>query len=318
MSNGNGTQGLVRIDQSNSSGAPLALGDQWSDERIELIKRTVAKGATTDELALFIAVCKHTGLDPFAKQIYCIKRRDTAVIQIGIDGYRLVADRTGKYGGQIGPMWADAEGEWHDVWLNDQPPAAARVGIVRKDWQQPIWAVARFKSYVQDSPLWRQMPDQMLAKAAEMLAFRKAFPMELAGTQPLPPELDIDDRPAYVDADGVIDEVHPARALEPGQRSAKAQAVIDEMDAAIAEAEASVRLDGDTQVLEDQSATPFEQEQPPSGPRWAGTPLGRQVSALVDALTEAGKRFSLPDDDAGEAELKGWLASKKTALAQRS
>jgi hypothetical protein len=56
----------------------------------------------------------------------------------------------------------------------------------------------------------------------------------------------------------------------------------------------------------------------PPGPAWQGTPLGRQVSAMVDALNAAGKKFALPADDADDAALKGWLASKKTALGARA
>lgn len=55
---------------------------------------------------------------------------------------------------------------------------------------------------------------------------------------------------------------------------------------------------------------------PSSGPRWAGTPLGKQVSEVADQLTEAGKRFSLPADDATDADLEGWLASKRAVLGQ--
>ncbi len=162
-------------------------------EQRELIKRTYCAGATDDEFALFMGVCERLGLSPLLGQIHFVKRWDNAQqrevgrAQVAIDGFRLVAERTGRYKGQTKPEWCDWEGNWYDVWLFQEPPAAARIGIWREGNKEPTVRVATLNSYCQrkrdgkPTAMWSKMPDVMLLKCAEAQALRVTFPNELGG-----------------------------------------------------------------------------------------------------------------------------------------
>lgn len=171
--------------------------NKFTAEKIELIKNTVAIGATDMELQFFVEQCKRTGLDPVTRQIYFIKDKNGKVnIQTSIDGLRLVAERSNEYEGQAPAQWCGQDGVWKDVWLSPEPPAAARVGVWKKGFREPLYAVALYSEYCQMTEewqngrktgikkpnyIWGSKPALMLSKVAEALALRKAFPNDLSG-----------------------------------------------------------------------------------------------------------------------------------------
>jgi len=164
--------GTELVETENAGGLqPLV----FNREQIDLIKRTIAVDASDDELKLFLYTAKRTGLDPLARQIYAVKRKGKMTIQTGIDGYRLIADRTGKYAGNDDPVYDD----------EDKPQkASVTVYKIVNGIRCPFTASARWDQYYPGEAqgfMWKKMPHLMLGKCAEGLALRKAFPAELSG-----------------------------------------------------------------------------------------------------------------------------------------
>lgn len=160
----------------------------FSRNQIELIKETVARGSSDDELMLFLHLAKRSGLDPFSRQIYLIERRTqvdgqwktTRQPQTGIDGLRLTADRTGNYAPGRAPTFEyDADGHLFSA-------TAYVCKFVRDGWRE-VAATAHYREYVQTkrdgapNSMWADKPHIMLAKCAEALALRRAFPADLSG-----------------------------------------------------------------------------------------------------------------------------------------
>lgn len=159
----------------------------WNEEQVQLLKDTICKGASNDEFQLFLHACKRSGLDPFARQIYLVKRWDSNLkkeamtVQTGIDGYRLIAERTGKY----------SPGKAPEFRYDENGKIVAATAFVKKQTSDGTWheisAEAFFDEYASlkkdGTPMhmWASKPHIMIAKCAEALALRKAFPAELSG-----------------------------------------------------------------------------------------------------------------------------------------
>jgi phage recombination protein Bet len=165
----------------------LAHATEFSNEQIRLLSETIAKNCDQNELSFFINVCKLKRLDPFSGQVHCVKRwdsdlgREKMTIQVGIDGFRVIASRTGDHAGTSEPEFDSEDG---------QRPNWARVTVYRygRDNEKiPYTVKARYSEFVNTKKdgtpnrMWATKPYIMLAKCAEAQALRKAFPDELSG-----------------------------------------------------------------------------------------------------------------------------------------
>lgn len=182
----------------------------FSKEQLELIKTQIAPEATNDELQLFLYTAKRSGLDPLARQIYCIHRSvklpngqygKKMTVQTSIDGFRVIAERSGLYGGQGEPIFDyDDNGD----------PISCKISVFkfRGDVRyEAAVGVAFFSEYAQTdrngnlTGLWASKKRIMLQKVAESLALRKAFAQDLSGlyiSEEMPPAEETIVTPSYI------------------------------------------------------------------------------------------------------------------------
>lgn len=204
---------------------PQAGRLEFSDEQRQMIRDMFANGATDQEFAVLMEIASARKLNPILKQIHFVKRwdpekrREVWSAQTGIDGFRVIAERTGQYDGQDEPEFEqDAEGNL----------VCAKVRIYRKGISRPFVGVARYREYVQTNKegqptrMWRTMPYNQLAKCAESAGFRKAFPEDLSGLYTAEEMAQADNPVTYDHETGEVYEEPPPR--RPMKKAAAAKA----------------------------------------------------------------------------------------------
>lgn len=191
----------TEITRHQANTALTIADDQttFTQQQVSALRQVGLEEANEGDIALFFHQAKATGLDPFKREIYMIGRNvknprtnqweKRYTIQTGIDGFYKIADRaTRATGGTWGipeTLWCGEDGQWTDVWLSRQAPAAAKVTVERNGARFTTVAVtAEYMAVGKDGQptgLWAKMPARMIAKCAEALGIRRAFPDDLSG-----------------------------------------------------------------------------------------------------------------------------------------
>lgn len=194
--------------KADANGMIPTSAEAWGEEHMRIVRDAFAPTATPVEFMVMWAGAKSRGLDPVKKQIHFVKRYDALrgcdvwSSQVSIDGFRAIAEATGKYDGQDEPEFSrDPEDK----------SLVAKVRVYRKDVGRAFVGVAMWPEFVQAKKsgeptyMWAKMPYHMLAKCAEALALRKAFPEQLSGLY-TPDEMGSDEEPRPMNGpmEGVI------------------------------------------------------------------------------------------------------------------
>lgn len=162
----------------------------FNQKQIDILKNSICKGISNEEFEIFLMACHKTQLDPFMRQIYAVKRKnkkpdgswgDTMTIQTGIDGYRLIAERTGHYAPGVEPTYV----------YDENKQLVSATAYIKKMTRDGTWHVVSASAHIDEycqktreghpMGMWATMPKTMLAKCAESQALRKAFPAEMSG-----------------------------------------------------------------------------------------------------------------------------------------
>lgn len=153
-----------------------------SPKEVETLKGVYARSLADHEFKVFLMVCERTKLDPFKKQVYAVKRKssdgkEVMSIQTGIDGFRALAMRTGRYAGQDDVIFEEDGSPY-------PKKATVTVYSIIQGLRVPFTASARWSEYYPGERLgfmWKKMPHTMLGKVAEALALRKMAPEDTSG-----------------------------------------------------------------------------------------------------------------------------------------
>lgn len=154
--------------------------DFFTNKDLTVLRSSKFKDFTDNEVAQCVQICSHLQLNPILNQIHFVKRAGTITPQVGIDGFRLTADRTGKYAGSDEAIFEYKEGD-----KLKKLPLKASVTVYKmiSGVRCAFNASARWDEYYpgdKQGHMWQKMPHNQLAKCAEALALRKAFPAELS------------------------------------------------------------------------------------------------------------------------------------------
>lgn len=228
---------------------------QYGREEIELIKKTVAKGATDEELGLFFHECKRRGVHPLDRLIHFVKRNDgeggkVVAFQSSIDYHRAKAETSKLYNGQDEPEYEGEEtvtepmGQSKTTYTH---PLVARVKVYKRGIDKPFIGTARWSEYYPKGKqgfMWRKMPFLMLAKCAEALALRKAFPDDLGGLY-TPEELQRDTATDEESGPSLSASVESTDERPPEESGAKKPDIVLEPPKEVLKREVEAFVDGD-------------------------------------------------------------------------
>lgn len=163
-----------------------------------LVKKYMVSGnkdlVTFQEVAMFMNLCKFSGLNPWLKEAYCIKysNNEPATLVVGKDAFLKRAEAHPQYDGyEAGIIVVDSEGSIlyrkGTLKLENEKLIGGYAEVWRKDRSHSIRSEVSFEEYAgrkKDGSLnsqWGKKPATMIRKVALVQALRESFPISFGG-----------------------------------------------------------------------------------------------------------------------------------------
>jgi len=179
------TKNLAVIAPRNTQVSPTEALSKMSPQDLATIKATVAKGATDNELAMFLTLAASYNLDPFLKEIWCIKQNitDAALIMTSRDGYLKIANSHPDFLGIR--SFVVKEGDTFEVDAEADTVVhkfGAKRGLIVGAWaacyrkgRKPAICFVDYSEYRGNSPTWQKYPSAMIQKVSETFVLKRQF-----------------------------------------------------------------------------------------------------------------------------------------------
>lgn len=165
----------------------------WDDnKKLDEIRKLFAPTLTEMEFQFFVGLGKASGLNPFTREIWCIKydKNQPAQVFIGRDGYRKAAQAHSEYDfHQSDAVYENDEfsvhnGEvFHKYTLTNRGKLVGAYCIAKRHKSsRPIYVFASVEEYSTGRSVWKDKPATMIKKVAESQCLRACFQDLLGGT----------------------------------------------------------------------------------------------------------------------------------------
>lgn len=159
------------------------ISTNYNKEQVNLVKNTVAKGATDDELKMFLYLANQYNLDPFKNEIWFMKYGGQTTIMTSRDGYLKYAQASSEFEGLI--SFVVKEGDTFEIDASEYKVThkfGTKRGNIIGAWakcdragKKPFISYVDFNEYNQRNKVWNKYPSAMIQKVAETFVLKRAF-----------------------------------------------------------------------------------------------------------------------------------------------
>ena len=152
----------------------------YPPQLLDVIKNTVAKDSTDEELYMFMQIASMYGLNPFMKEIWFVKNKDGSfMIMTSRDGYLTIAKKDPRFHKcqsmavyenddfEVEMTMGEVTNITHKFKQSERGKLIGAYAILKTKDHNNLMCYVTYKEYAKNTPVWRSYPSAMIRKVAE-------------------------------------------------------------------------------------------------------------------------------------------------------